>query len=116
MTRSYGDVSRMRSKEIFYRCVTHQRVEDTLPRRRRWIIFTKQFLLAHHLQGCPPFLYGVLTMPDTLNVSKQDEMPMRPILEVEIFHLWGINFMGPFPPSDGKDYILVAVDYVSKWI
>ena len=23
--------------------------------------------------------------------------------------------MGPFPPSDGKEYILVAVDYVSKW-
>ena len=24
--------------------------------------------------------------------------------------------MGPFPPSDRKDYILVAVDYVSKWV
>ena len=43
-------------------------------------------------------------------------MPMRPILEVEIFDLWGIYFMGPFPPSDGKEYILVAVDYVSKWV
>ena len=43
-------------------------------------------------------------------------MPMRLILEVEIFDLWGIDFMGPFPPSDGKEYILVAVDYVSKWV
>ena len=51
-----------------------------------------------------------------LNVSKQDEMPMQPILEVEIFDLWGIDFMGPFPPSDRKEYILVAVDYVSKWV
>ena len=24
--------------------------------------------------------------------------------------------MGPFPPSDRKEYILVAVDYVSKWV
>ena len=24
--------------------------------------------------------------------------------------------MGSFPPSDGKEYILVAVDYVSKWV
>ena len=24
--------------------------------------------------------------------------------------------MGPFPPSDGKEYISVAVDYVSKWV
>ena len=49
-----------------------------------------------------------------INISKRDEMSMRPILEVEIFDLWGIDFMGPFPPSDGKEYILVAVDYVSK--
>ena len=51
-----------------------------------------------------------------LNISKRDEMPMRPILEVEIFDLWGIDFMELFPPSDGKEYILVAVDYVSKWV
>ena len=24
--------------------------------------------------------------------------------------------MGPFPPSEGKEYILVAVGYVSKWV
>ena len=24
--------------------------------------------------------------------------------------------MGPFPPSEGKEYILVVVDYVSKWV
>ncbi|KAH9669022.1 hypothetical protein KPL70_021622 [Citrus sinensis] len=34
---------------------------------------------------------------------------------VEIFDVWGIDFMGPFPPSFGYQYILVAVDYVSKW-
>ena len=28
--------------------------------------------------------------------------------------LWGIDFMGPFPSSRGNEYILVAVDYVSK--
>ena len=43
-------------------------------------------------------------------------MPMWPILEVEILDLWGIDFMGPFPPSDGKEYILIAVDYMSKWV
>ena len=42
-------------------------------------------------------------------------MPLTPILEVEIFDLWGIDFMGPFPLSYGNQYILVAVDYVSKW-
>ena len=77
---------------------------------------TERLLLAIHLQGRPPFLHGVPTMSRAINISKRDEMSMRPILEVEIFDLWGIDFMGPFPPSDGKEYILVAVDYVSKWV
>ena len=41
---------------------------------------------------------------------------MSTILEVELFDLWGIDFMGPFPPSFGNLYILLAVDYVSKWV
>ena len=43
-------------------------------------------------------------------------MPLTNILEVEVFDVWGIDFMGPFPPSFGNFYILVVVDYVSKWI
>jgi len=43
-------------------------------------------------------------------------MPLNTILVIEIFDCWGIDFMGPFPPSFGFVYILVAVDYVSKWI
>ncbi|CAA7056769.1 unnamed protein product [Microthlaspi erraticum] len=36
-------------------------------------------------------------------------MPLNPILEVEIFDVWGIDFMGPFKPSsNGHNYILVA--------
>ncbi|GJT60726.1 reverse transcriptase domain-containing protein [Tanacetum coccineum] len=34
----------------------------------------------------------------------------------EIFDVWGIDFMGPFPSSRGNKYILVAVDYLSKWV
>ncbi|XP_021992121.1 uncharacterized protein LOC110888932 [Helianthus annuus] len=50
------------------------------------------------------------------SISKRDEMPMQPILVVDIFDVWGIDFMGPFPNSFGNLYILVAVDYVSKWV
>ena len=50
------------------------------------------------------------------NISRKDMMPLNPILVVEIFDVWGIDFMGPFPLSFGFEYILVAVDYVSKWI
>ncbi|CAM8928875.1 unnamed protein product [Rhodiola kirilowii] len=43
-------------------------------------------------------------------------MPQQSILPVEIFDVWGIDYMGPFPSSYGNQYILVAVDYVSKWV
>ena len=50
------------------------------------------------------------------SISKRNMMPLNPIIVIEIFDCWGIDFMGPFPPSFGFVYILVAVDYVSKWV
>ncbi|GKA66005.1 reverse transcriptase domain-containing protein [Tanacetum coccineum] len=49
-------------------------------------------------------------------ISQREEMPQNPIQICEIFDIWGIDFMGPFPSSRGNRYILVAVDYVSKWV
>ncbi|KAK6138844.1 hypothetical protein DH2020_027413 [Rehmannia glutinosa] len=43
-------------------------------------------------------------------------MPMTNIIEVELFDVWGIDFMGPFPSSLGYQYILLAVEYVSCWV
>nr|GEZ52477.1 reverse transcriptase domain-containing protein [Tanacetum cinerariifolium] len=43
-------------------------------------------------------------------------MPQNAIQVCEIFGVWGINFMGPFPSSRGNKYILVVVDYLSKWV
>ncbi|GJZ86959.1 reverse transcriptase domain-containing protein [Tanacetum coccineum] len=51
----------------------------------------------------------------TGNISKRNEMPLNNIQVCEIFYIWGIDFMGPFPKSYKFEYILVAVDYVSKW-
>jgi hypothetical protein len=51
----------------------------------------------------------------TGNISKRNEMPQARILFCEIFDVWGIDFMGPFPVSFGYVYILL-VDYVSKWV
>nr|GEX70531.1 hypothetical protein [Tanacetum cinerariifolium] len=49
-------------------------------------------------------------------ISQRDEMPQNSIQTCEIFAVWGIDFMGPFPSSRGNKYILVAVDYLSKWV
>ena len=43
-------------------------------------------------------------------------MPLNPILVVDLFDVWGIDFIGPFSSSFGYIYILVGVDYVSKWV
>nr|GFB19150.1 hypothetical protein [Tanacetum cinerariifolium] len=47
-------------------------------------------------------------------ILKKDEMPQNSIQVCEIFDVWGIDFIGPFPSSKGNKYILVAVDYLSK--
>ena len=50
------------------------------------------------------------------SISKRDEQPLQHILEVELFDIWGMDFMGHFPSSFSNLYILLAVDYVSKWV
>lgn len=41
-------------------------------------------------------------------------MPLNNILELELFDVWGLDFMGPFPLSYSNQYNLVIVDYVSN--
>nr|GFA45305.1 reverse transcriptase domain-containing protein [Tanacetum cinerariifolium] len=62
--------------------------------------------LVKHCDSCQP--QG--------KISQRDEMPQNAIQICEIFDVWGINFMGPFPSSRGNKYILVAVDYLSKCV
>nr|GEW49821.1 reverse transcriptase domain-containing protein [Tanacetum cinerariifolium] len=49
-------------------------------------------------------------------ISQKDEMPHNVIQVCEIFDVWGIDFMRPFSSSRGNMYILVTVDYLSKWV
>ena len=55
-------------------------------------------------------------MPKTRKDFRRHMMPLNPILVVELFDVWGIDFMGPFPTSFDYAYILVGVDYVSKCV
>ena len=49
-------------------------------------------------------------------ITARNAMPLTYNLQVNLFDVWGINYMGPFPKSHNCEYILVAVDYVSKWV
>ena len=47
----------------------------------------------------------------------RDEMPLQPQVLIEPFEKWALDFVGPIdPPSQGKMYILVCTDYVTKWV
>nr|GEV24585.1 reverse transcriptase domain-containing protein [Tanacetum cinerariifolium] len=60
--------------------------------------------------------YGANYTAKKGKISQKDEMPQNSIQVCEIFDVWGIDFMGLFPSSKGNKYILVAVDYLSKWV
>ncbi|RDX88699.1 Tf2-11, partial [Mucuna pruriens] len=46
-------------------------------------------------------------------ISRRNEMPQQSVLFCEIFYIWGIDFMGLFPISNGYSYILLAFP---KWV
>ncbi|RVW29275.1 Transposon Tf2-2 polyprotein [Vitis vinifera] len=68
----------------------------------------RSFCLPENSHESGPIRLGKLT--------RRNMMPLNPILIVDVFDVWGIDFMGPFPMSFGHSYILVGVDYVSKWV
>ena len=81
-----------------------------------------------HIRYCNPVFIGLLSsrMPVNLvlscdecqrigNISRRQEMPMNYSLVIEPFDVWGFDYMGPFPSSNGYTHILVAIDYVTKW-
>ncbi|CAA7021413.1 unnamed protein product [Microthlaspi erraticum] len=56
------------------------------------------------------------------NISKRNEMPQNFILEVEVFDVWGVDFMGPFPSSYGNYtfwwlstmYLMMEVHFINR--
>ncbi|GJV78014.1 reverse transcriptase domain-containing protein [Tanacetum coccineum] len=79
-------------------------------------LFKDKALISSRLAIMDP--PGDIMVPTTplRKISQKDEMPQNAIQVCEIFDVWGIDFMGPFPSSRGNKYILVAVDYLSKWV
>jgi hypothetical protein len=49
-------------------------------------------------------------------ISARVAMPLIYNLQMELFEVWGIDYMGPFLMSHNYKYILVVVDYVSKLV
>jgi transposase InsO family protein len=52
----------------------------------------------------------------TGNISQRNSMPLKYNLQINLFDVWGIYFLGLFKNSHGFEHILFMVDYVSKWV
>ena len=49
-------------------------------------------------------------------ITRNHELPLHPIRDLELFEVWEINFMGLFMCYFGNMYVLVVVDYISEWV
>ncbi|XP_075085100.1 uncharacterized protein LOC142168331 [Nicotiana tabacum] len=85
--------------------------------------FPDEKLLATSLEACHASPYsghfgGVRTAAKVLELGFYWPTLFKDahFWEVEVFDVWGIDFMGPFVSSYGNKYLLVVMDYVSKLV
>ena len=117
------------SDQIIRKCVPNHEFDSILnfchteacgghfgPKKTAFKVLQCGFYWPNLFKDAFKFCQSCLRCQQVGNISKRDMMPLNSILIVEIFDVWGIDFMGPFPTSFGNEYILVAVDYVSKWV
>ena len=49
--------------------------------------------------------------------TSSDQIPLQPKVMLETFEKWDLDFVGPiYPMSHKKKYILVCMNYVTKWV
>ncbi|GKC30500.1 reverse transcriptase domain-containing protein [Tanacetum coccineum] len=95
-------------------------IRDSFPDEHLMAIHTAEeepwILLATISKDAGRFVQNCDACQRSGNISSRNQMPLTNILVCKVFDIWGIDFMGPFPSSRNNKYILVAVDYVSKWV
>nr|GEZ47193.1 reverse transcriptase domain-containing protein [Tanacetum cinerariifolium] len=85
--------------------------KDSKARLILWVLLLQEFTFkVIDTKGAKnlAFQYG--------KILQRDEMPQNSIQVCEIIDVWGIDFMSLFSSSRGNKYILIAFDYLSKWV
>nr|GEV16457.1 reverse transcriptase domain-containing protein [Tanacetum cinerariifolium] len=93
--------------------------QDAKLRLLWWILLLPVIRRCVHSQEAVDILTACNNRPTEGHhgkISQHDEMPQNAIQVYEIFDVWGIDFIRPFPSSKGNKYILMVVDYLSKWV
>ncbi|CAN6547372.1 unnamed protein product [Malus baccata var. baccata] len=88
--------------------------KEAKPRLIRWILLLQEFdIEIRDKKGSENVVADHLSrmVPNEESLPILETFPDEQLLSIK-----GIDFMGPFPLSYGFMYILLAVDYVSKWV
>nr|GEW26763.1 reverse transcriptase domain-containing protein [Tanacetum cinerariifolium] len=95
-------------------------VKDSKARLLRWVLLLKEFTFkVIDTKGSENLAADHLSRLGNPHQNVLDPKEINESFPLETFNLVstrGIDFMGPFSSSRGNKYIIVAVDYLSKWV
>ncbi|GJR38136.1 reverse transcriptase domain-containing protein [Tanacetum coccineum] len=116
LTKSYKDAwSEMRQHKFFDNVTVYHRGHHGITTTIRKV-FEAGFYWPHIFCDARKLVQVCNACQRAGNILSKDETPQKYIQVFEIFDVWRIDFMGPFPSSNKNKYVLVAINYVSKWV
>ncbi|PKI71272.1 hypothetical protein CRG98_008272 [Punica granatum] len=129
VTSTFPPLWKLCSHQVIRRCVPNNEIHFILahchsyacgghfgPKRAVGKILDSGFYGETLFRDAHGFCKGCERCQRIGNISRRNEMPQMPMIFCEVFDIWGMDFMGPFPSSFGFNYILLVVDYVFKWV
>ncbi|GJS87369.1 reverse transcriptase domain-containing protein [Tanacetum coccineum] len=125
--------------------LTKAEIRDLLPKERLMAVFDKNnepwmncshssSVLTESYKGASPemgqhksfsnvimdhledIIVSPLLQEKSLNMVSTGHISSATHADWSKFAMHGIDFIGPFPSSNGNKYVLVGIDYVSKWV
>ena len=110
------NVSQKVKFRIFFHSAMNKLVEDISALRKQRLKFYNVVSIGQlYFKTLTFFVFHVISVNEWGVFQKEYDATKSNFSDRD-FDVWGIDFIGPFFPSFGHQYILVAVDYVLKQV